>query len=158
MLTPGQRRALIDQIRRFPSELEQTINGLTEEQLTTHYLEREWTVAQNVHHVADSHLNAYTRTRLLLTEDNPTIRPYNQDAWAELPDACDTALEDSLTLLRGLHRRWVKLFESLSEADWARPGLHPEGGPITVESLLQTYAAHGAGHIDQIQRTLAAGK
>jgi hypothetical protein len=158
MLTPDQRRALIAQIRQFPSQLEQVIRGLTDEQLTTHYLDGEWTVAQNVHHVADSHMNAYIRTHLLLTEENPTIRPYFQERWAELPDSTPPSLDDSLEILRGLHHRWARLFEGLSEEQWARPGLHPDNGPITVESILQSYVEHGAGHIDQIQRTLAAGK
>ena len=157
VLTPEQRRDYIERIRRFPAELEAALQGLTEEQLTAHYIPHEWSVAQNVHHLADSHLNAYVRLRLLLTEDHPTMRPYNQNAWAELPDAKDTDLELSLSILRGLHARWAKLLDSLSESDFAREGIHPETGAYTIDTLLNTYAHHGTGHIEQLQRQLAAG-
>lgn len=158
MLTLEERRERINRIRRFPSELEVAVKDLTEEQLMTEFIHGEWTVAQNVHHVADSHMNAFIRTKLLLTEDNPTIRPYDQDKFAERVDSFDAPIQYSILLLRGLHHRWVALFESLSEAEWARPGVHPESGPITVESILITYSDHGVGHLDQISRTLAAGK
>ncbi len=158
MLTPEQRQACIERIRAFPALLEAAVSGLSDEQLTTHYLPDEWTVAQNVHHVVDSHMNAYIRTRLMLTEDNPTIRPYDQDAWALLADAHQPDLSASLALLRALHTRWVTLFESLSEEQWNRPGLHPAGGAISPASIVQSYADHGEGHIDQIRRTLAAGR
>jgi DinB superfamily len=113
-------------------------------------------VAQNVHHLADSHMNSFIRMRLILTEDRPTLKPYDQDLWAALADSGTTALEESLTLLHGLHARWVRLFESLDEADWRRSGLHPENGEVTLEDILRIYAAHGQGHIDQISRALAA--
>jgi len=158
MLTLEERRERINRIRRFPSELEVAVKDLTEEQLMTEFIHGEWTVAQNVHHVADSHMNAFIRTKLLLTEDNPTIRPYDQDKFAERVDSFDAPIQYSILLLRGLHHRWVALFESLSEVEWARPGVHPESGPITVESILITYSDHGIGHLDQISRTLAAGK
>jgi hypothetical protein len=130
--------------------------GLSAEQLTTAYLEGEWTAAQNVHHLADSHMNAYIRTRLILLEDQPTLKPYNQEDWAALPDASAADVSASLAILRGLHARWAALFEGLSDADFARAGNHPEVGIITIADLLRTYARHGAAHIDQIQRTLAA--
>jgi hypothetical protein len=133
------------------------VEGLRDEQLSTHYLAGEWNVAQNVHHVADSHLNSFIRLKLLLTEENPTIKPYNQDLWAVTPDGDYLSVQDSLMLLQGLHRRWVRLWRSLNDEQWGRTGTHPESGPITPESLLRTYAAHGEAHIDQIQRTLAAG-
>jgi hypothetical protein len=120
-------------------------------------MDGEWNVAQNVHHLADSHMNSFIRFKLLLTEENPTIRPYDQDRWAVTADGNNLAVQDSLMLLQGLHRRWVQLLRSLDEAQWKRTGHHPESGQITPESLLRTYAAHGEGHIDQIQRTLAAG-
>jgi hypothetical protein len=129
---------------------------LTPEQLTTRYLASEWTVAQNVHHLADSHMNSYIRLKLMLTEDHPTLKPYDQDAWALSADANNPAIETSLQLLRGLHARWVTLFESLGEDDWLRAGRHPETGEVTAEDQLRIYAAHGEGHIDQIKRTLAA--
>ncbi|HEX5689008.1 MAG TPA: putative metal-dependent hydrolase [Roseiflexaceae bacterium] len=156
MLSPEQRPALIDKIRTLPAQLRECVAGLTERQLTTHFLEHEWTVAQNVHHVADSHMNSFIRTRLILTEDRPTLKPYDQDLWAELADSGTTALEESFCILEGLHQRWVRLFESLDEASWRRAGIHPESGEVTLDDILEIYAAHGEGHLDQIARTLAA--
>ena len=156
MGTQEQRREYIDKIRNLPGQLRELVHDLSDEQLTTPYLDGEWTVAQNIHHVADSHMNSYIRVKLILTEEYPTLRPYDQDAWAELVDADSATLETSLMLLTGLHRRWVTLFESLGEAEWRRAGLHPEVGEMTIDDILESYAAHGEAHIDQIQRTLAA--
>ena len=156
MLTQEKRQNLMQKIANLPASLEMIVRNLTEGQLTTPYLEGEWTVAQNVHHLADSHLNSFIRLKLILTEDRPTLKPYDQEAWAEKVDGDNAAIESSLAILSGLHSRWVTLFESLPEEEWSRTGLHPEIGEITVEDLLQTYAAHGEGHIDQINRTLAA--
>jgi hypothetical protein len=156
VLAPEQRPALIEKIRILPAQLRACVAGLTEEQLTTHFLVGEWTVAQNVHHLADSHMNSFIRTRLILTEERPALRPYDQDRWAELADSGTTALEESFCILEGLHQRWVRLFESLDEAGWRRAGMHPEIGEVTLDDILQIYAAHGEGHIDQIERTLAA--
>jgi hypothetical protein len=157
MFTPQERRARIDKIRRLPAQLEALVSPLTPSQLTTPYLAGEWTVAQNVHHLADSHINSYIRMRLMLTEDHPTLKPYDQEVWATLPDAGTPDLQSSLAILRGLHHRWVQLFESLQEDDWARAGLHPEVGEITVEDILRIYSDHCDAHLDQITRTLAAG-
>jgi len=156
MFTPAERRERINRIRQFPAELEARVKDLTEAELTTRFLAGEWSVAQNVHHLADSHMNAFIRTKLLLTEDNPTIKPYHQEIWAELPDGCELPIQHSINILHGLHYRWVKILENLSEADWSRRGIHPEIGAITIEDILKTYSEHGAGHIDQINRTLAA--
>jgi hypothetical protein len=158
MLTPEQRRDCINRIRRLPSELEALVGKLSEEQLITQFIPGEWNVAQNVHHLADSHMNAFIRVKLLLTEDNPTVKPYLQERWAERVDSYDVPIQYSIMLLRGLHHRWVALFESLGENEWGRSGLHPDNGVITVEGILQSYAAHGEAHLDQITRTLAAGK
>jgi len=158
VLTPDQRRECINRIRRFPAELEAALQGLSEEQLTARYDPTEWSVAQNVHHVADSHLNAYIRTRLILTEDHPRVTAYRQDLWAELPDAKTPALETSLSILRGLHERWTQLLDSLQPSDFARSGIHPENDNYTIDNIVNTYANHGAGHIEQLQRQLAAGK
>lgn len=157
MLTPAECQARIDAIRRFPAELEALVAPLSQAQLYTVTIPGEWTVAQNVHHLADAHMNAFIRVKLLLTEDHPTVKPFDQDRWAETVDALQRPLDESLSILRGLHARWAALFEALSEADWARAGQHPESGTITMESLLRTYAGHGQAHIEQIQKTLAAG-
>src|ERR671927_269712 len=113
MFTETQRREMIDEIRNLPARLREKVSGLTDEQLTTHFLAGEWTVAQNVHHLADSHMNSFIRMRLILTEERPTLKPYDQDRWADLVDSGTTALEESLSILDGLHRRWVRMFESL---------------------------------------------
>ena len=149
MFTETQRRELIEKIRNLPAQLRARVSGLTDAQLTTHFQADEWTVAQNVHHLADSHMNSFIRIRLILTEERPTLKPYDQDLWAGLADAGTTALEESLSILDGL-------FESLDEADWQRSGLHPENGEVTITDMLRFYAAHGQGHIDQIGRALAA--
>ncbi len=158
MLTDMQRREMIEKIRSLPAQLRERVSGLTDEQLTTHYLAGEWTVAQNVHHLADSHMNSFVRLKLILTEDRPTLKPYDQDRWAAMVDANNPAIESSLGLLEGLHTRWAALLESLREDEWRRAGLHPEIGEVTADDLLRIYAAHGEGHIDQISRTLAAQK
>ena len=151
-----ERHHKIERLRAFPAELEALVSGLSEADLHTPYLPDEWTVAQNVHHLADSHMNSFIRTKLLLTEDHPTIKPYNQDQWATTADAHGIPVESSLTLLAGLHARWVLLFENASETDWPRTVIHPELGEISLDDILNVYTRHCDAHIDQIQRTLAA--
>jgi hypothetical protein len=146
----------IDQIRRLPDELAALTSNLSPAQLITQYLAGEWSVAQNVHHVADSHMNSYIRLKLILAEEQPTLRPYDQDVWATTPEANLPDLSASLLLLAGLHARWATLFEGLDDAQWTRTGFHPENGVVSVEDILRSYAAHGIGHLDQIRRTLAA--
>lgn len=150
------RQAYIGKIRALPQQVADLTVELSDEQLTTPFLAGEWSVAQNVHHLADSHMNSYIRLKLILTEDNPTIRPYDQDLWAMTPEANLPDLGASLTLLHGLHQRWADLFASLDEHQWQRPGFHPEGGVITPTTLAKGYAEHGEAHLEQIQRTLAA--
>ncbi len=156
MLTDQQRAGMIDQIRRFPVELREAVGGLTDAQLTSHPMTSEWSVAQNVHHLADSHMNSFIRLKLILTEAKPTIRPYDQDAWAQQPDANNADLSTSMALLEGLHARWTMLFESLTAQQRQRTGVHPASGVITPDSLLQAYDEHCKAHLDQIARTKAA--
>ena len=157
MFSPEERAVMIARIAALPDQLEALVCALTPEQLTTHYLAHEWTVAQNVHHLADSHMNAFVRVKLILTEENPAFKPYDQDAWAGTADADQADLGVSLQLLRGLHARWVRLFESLDEAQWQRTGWHPENRrTYSPEDILKTYSGHGEGHLDQIRRTLDA--
>ena len=156
MTTDATRQALIDQIRLLPSQLAALVAPLTPAQLTTPFLAGEWTVAQNVHHVADSHMNSYVRCKLIATEERPALRAYDQDRWAELPDASEADVSASLALLASLHARWVRFWEQLPDDAWQRAGMHPENGEMTLDHILQTYADHGRAHIDQIQRTLAA--
>ena len=153
----ADRAGLIGKIRALPGEVERLVAGLTPEQLTTAYLPGEWTVAQNVHHLVDSHLNSYIRCKLIATEDGPPLKPYDQDRWAVLADASQADIADSLALLRHLHARWVVFWESLGEAEWARSGFHPESGEVSLSTQLRLYAEHGEGHLEQIARTLGAG-
>src|SRR5262245_38626667 len=119
-LNPDERRAMIDTIAAAPARMREAVSGLSEEQLDTPYRDGGWSVRQVVHQVPDSHLNAYTRLKLALTEDEPTIRPYDEARWAELVDSRDTPVEVSLTLLESLHSRWVTLLRSLSDDDFRR--------------------------------------
>lgn len=157
MSISAERDLLIEKLARFPRQLLELTADLSAEQLTTRYLPQEWTVAQNVHHVADSHLNSYLRCKLMLTEDHPTLTPYDQDVWADLPDAQSPDLTSSFALLTGLHVRWVVFWQSLPAAAWQRTAFHPENGDVNLAGQLIYYAAHGEAHIDQITRTLAAG-
>ena len=156
MLTPEERKPYLEIIRTFPETLADLVSDLSEEQLTELYLDGEWSIAQNVHHTADSHMNSYIRLKLMLTEENPTLKPYAEAAWAQFPDATPPDFELTFQLLRGLHGRWLTVFESLTEEQWQRPGYHPENGQICVEDLLTGYAEHCQAHLDQIKRTRQA--
>lgn len=156
MTNADDRRRLIAQVAELPAALAARIAGLSDAQLDTLSPADPWTVRQITHHIADSHMNAFIRTRLALTEEHPTLRPYDQDAWALLADTRGAPVEATLALLRGLHARWVLLFESLDDAAWARGAYHPESGPLTVADLLASYAQHGADHLAQIDRIRAA--
>ena len=156
MLTSAQRAVYIAHIRQLPAQVAALVSALTPEQILTQYLKGEWSVAQNVHHLADSHMNAYIRCRLAATEDRPTIKAYDQDAWAELPDARNATLSHSLALLTALHARWAEFFETLPADAWIRTYIHPVSGETAIDDVLQSYAKHGLGHLEQMQRTLAA--
>ena len=149
-ITKEQRSAWIADIADAPARLRAAVDGLTAEQIETPYRPGGWTVRQVVHHVPDSHLNAYTRFKLALTEDEPTIKPYEEARWADLADARAAPLEVSLTLLAALHDRWVLLLRSLSAADFARAFRHPDLGRVTLERALGMYAWHGRHHVAHI--------
>jgi uncharacterized damage-inducible protein DinB len=149
-LTSAERRALIDQIVAAPARMREAVAGLDERQLATPYREGGWTVRQVVHHVPDSHLNAYIRFKLALTEEMPTIKPYDQAQWAELADARESPVETSLKLLESLHDRWVRLLRSMSDADFSRRLMHPENGPMTLDNVLALYGWHGQHHTAHI--------
>lgn len=149
-ITAQQREQWIREIETLPAKMKQAVAGLSEDQLNLHYREGGWTLRQVVHHVADSHINAYTRFKLALTEETPTIRPYFEDRWAELPDyRADIPI--SLALLEALHQRWVILLKSLGETDYERKFHHPESGQTTSLAYnLGTYAWHGNHHLAHI--------
>jgi len=146
VITDEQRRQLIDQIEQAPAQLRKALAGLTEEQVDTPYRPGGWTVRQVVHHLSDSHMNAYVRFRLALTEDEPTIKPYDQARWASLEDARTAPAELSLSLLESLHRRFVLLLRSMRAEDFARTFRHPEEGVMTLDKYLCMYAWHGRHH------------
>jgi len=149
-LTEQQMQTSLDDITRTPENLRAAIKGLSEAQIDTPYRPGGWTVRQVVHHVPDSHMNAYVRFKLALTEDEPTIKPYAEDRWAKLADTKTTPLEVSLTLLDSLHDRWVRLLRSLSPEDWKRTFRHPEMGAMTLEKTLALYAWHGRHHVAHV--------
>jgi hypothetical protein len=146
-LSPDERREHIDRIDAHPGNLRKAVDGLTDEQLDTPYREGGWTVRQVVHHLVDSHLNAYVRFKLGVTEDNPTIRPYDQDAWAATAEAATGSLELSLPLLEGLHRRWAAFLRALSGDDFLRTVHHPEmDADLSLDVLLELYGWHCGHH------------
>jgi uncharacterized damage-inducible protein DinB len=149
-LTEQQKQTALDDIARTPENLRAAIKGLSEAQLDTPYRPGGWTVRQVVHHVPDSHLNSYVRFKLALTEDEPTIKPYAEDRWAELADTKSTPVEVSLTMLDALHDRWVRLLRSLSPEEWKRTFRHPDLGAMTLEKTLALYAWHGRHHVSHI--------
>jgi hypothetical protein len=150
VITDERRAQLIDQIKQAPAQLRQALAGLTEEQIDSTYRPGGWTVRQVVHHLPDSHMNLYVRFRLALTEDEPTIKPYNQEHWAALEDARTAPVELSLSLLESLHRRFVLLLRSLRPEDFARTFRHPELGVVTLDKYLGMAAWHGRHHIAHI--------
>jgi DinB superfamily len=150
-VTPARREQWLVEIANAPSELRKAVGGLTAAQLDTPYRNGGWTVRQVVHHLPDSHLNAYTRIKLALTEDDPTIKPYEEARWAELPDARTGSIEPSLALLDFLHQRWLLLLRQLTPNDFQRRFRHPEHGRIFgIDEALAMYAWHGRHHVAHI--------
>jgi hypothetical protein len=146
----AQRKQFIDDIEKTPAALRAAIKGLSLQQIETPYRDGGWTVRQVVHHVPESHMNAYIRFKLGLTEDTPTIKPYEEDRWAKTGDVQSTPLEVSLTLLDSLHDRLVRLLRSLKPEEWKRQFNHPEMGPMPLEKNLALYAWHGRHHVAHI--------
>ena len=150
-MTDARRAACVARITAAPAALRAAVAGLSDAQLDTPYRPGGWTVRQVVHHVPDSHLNAYTRVRLALTEPTPTIKPYEEARWAELPDARTAPIDMSLALLDSLHARWLHLLRQLTPADGARAFRHPEhGSDITIDEVIGMYAWHGEHHVAHI--------
>lgn len=148
--TEPNRQDWLAQISTLPHEMRAAVRGLTDSQLDTPYREGGWTVRQVVHHVADSHINSYIRFRLAVTEDDPVIKPYEEQLWAELADAKHDPVEISLTLLDVLHQRWVRMLSSLSEDQWQRAFVHPVSGHTPLDKALGLYAWHGRHHVAHI--------
>ncbi len=151
-VSPLAREQAVRALSRLPGELRLAVENLSDVQLDTPYRDGGWTLRQVVHHVADSHLNAYARVKLALTEDAPTIKPYDEAAWAELPDSA-LPVEVSLTLLDSLHTRWVTLLEQLNEEQWERTFVHPESKQVyTLAQAAAEYEWHGQHHAAHILR------
>jgi DinB superfamily len=146
----AQRTRFVDEIEQTPAALRAAIKNLSPEQIETPYREGGWTVRQVVHHVPESHMNAYVRFKLALTEDEPAIKAYMEDRWANTAEVESTPVEVSLALLDPLHDRWVRLLRTLKPADWKRTFRHPELGVLPLERNLALYAWHGKHHVAHI--------
>lgn len=150
-INPARREAWIAELADLPARMREAVHGLSEAQYDTPYREGGWTVRQVLHHVPDSHMNAYIRFKLALTEANPTIKPYEEARWAELPDTAGAPAGVSLVLLEALHRRWVVLLKAMDEPDWSRTFYHPDQKKaLTLEGVLAMYAWHGKHHVAHI--------
>src|SRR6266568_3173470 len=156
-LTADQRANFIVEIEQAPTALRAAVKDLSAERLETPYRDGGWTVRQVVHHLPDSHMNAYVRYKLALTEEEPTIKPYAEDRWAQLADTNSTPIEVSLALLESLHTRWVRLLRSLEPTDWKKNFRHPELGLVSLEKNLGIYAWHGkhhVAHVTELKKTM----
>ncbi len=153
----SDRTALIDRIEAFPAALADVVGQLDAAVLTAHPIAGEWSIAQNVHHVMDSHVNGYIRTKLILAEVGPVLKPYDEADWGELPDAGHADISGSLTTLVALHERWVRLLRALPDEAWQRTGYHPAQGILmSLLDVVELYAEHGEAHLEQLQRNLDA--
>lgn len=155
-LDAPSRAALIDALARAPAELRALVTGLSDGQLDTPYRPGGWTIRQVVHHVFDSHANAYVRMKLCVTEDTPTIRTYDEAKWAELPEARTAPVAISLDLLDALHRRWVLFLRALPADAFSRTVRHPDWGPMTLDDLLAQYAWHGRHHAAHVRNAVGS--
>jgi hypothetical protein len=151
-ITADQRTQFIAEIAEAPAHLRAAVKGLDAQQLNTPYRDGGWTVRQVVHHVPESHMNAYIRFKLALTEDDPAIKPYDEAAWSKLPDVIDTPIEVSLALLDSLHDRFVRVLRGIDEAGWKRTFKHAELGSVKLEGNLALYAWHGKHHVAHITK------
>lgn len=150
-ITGGDRREFIREIAELPRRLRDAVAGLTDAQLDTPYRPGGWTVRQVVHHLADSHIHSYIRFKLAVTEDQPTIKPYDEARWAEIEEARSAPVEVSLALVDALHRRWVLMLENMTDADFERTFDHPEIGIVSLKAILASYAWHSRHHVAHIQ-------
>ena len=150
-LNASERDGFIKQIEDTPARLREAVAGLSAEQLDTQYRDGGWTVRQVAHHIPDSHMNAFIRFRLALTENEPTIKPYDEAAWAKLVDSQTAAVDLSLALLEPLHKRWTMMLRALGDEQWARTFMHPEAKAVmNLDRTLALYAWHGRHHVGHI--------
>lgn len=151
-ISAADRARYIEEIAAAPAAMRAAVKGMSEAKLSTPYRPGGWTIRQVVHHVPDSHLNAYIRMKLALTEDEPRITTYMEDLWAKLPDSRDVPIETSLVLLESLQERWVALMRSMTDAQWQRAYMHPEMGRYPLDRQAALYAWHGRHHVAHITR------
>lgn len=145
-----QRQVCIEELRKFPQLLRAATAHLTDEQLSLSYRPGGWSIRQIVHHCADSHMNAYVRTKLMLTEDQPTVKPYDENLWAAMPDYT-MPIQSSLILLEGMHERWAYTFEHATPNQYSKTYYHPQyQKTVTLDELISLYAWHGKHHLGQI--------
>jgi len=149
-LTTEQKQEFLTDIEQAPARLRAALHGLSDDQLNTPYRDGGWTLRQVAHHLPDSHMNSYIRFKLALTEDQPTIKPYEENLWAELPEAKHAPVESSLALLDSLHQRWMLMLRKLSDSDWKRTFRHPAMGEVSLEKNLALYSWHGRHHVAHI--------
>jgi hypothetical protein len=153
-MTKADRDPLIHKFAALPAQVRAAVAGASDAELDTIYRDGGWTIRQVVHHLADSHIHAFCRVRFILTESNPAVKPYGQDAWASIPDACKGPLEPSLQILEGVHARMAAFFRALPEEAWTRTAIHAERGVLSMETFLTLYSGHGEKHLQHI----AAGR
>jgi uncharacterized damage-inducible protein DinB len=149
-LGDAERETAIVSIAALPTSLRVAVDGFSAQQFDTPYRPDGWTVRQLVHHVPDSHMNAYVRFKLALTEDRPTIKPYEEARWAELPDSAETPIDVSLTLTDALHSRWTTLLRAMTPEDFTRSLMHPANGEMRLDQMLALYSWHGRHHVAHI--------
>ena len=149
-MTNEERKLLVEEIRILPNQIELAIKNLNNPQLDTPYGEGKWTIRQVIHHIADSHMHAYIRTKWTFTENEPRLKTYEQNDWAILSDAKTAPIDFSLSIISGIHSRWHFWFSSLNENDFSRKAIHPENGEMTLDLFLKIYCNHGKNHCKQI--------
>jgi hypothetical protein len=154
-MTPQERLEAIQKIEALPGQIEALVAGRSEQELDQTYGPGKWSARQVIHHLADAHMHAFIRTHFILTEEKPTLKPFDQNAWALLPSALGP-VSASLAILKGMHARWAIFWRSLDEAQYARLGFHPERGDCTLESFLKLYSGHGVKHLEHIRLALKA--
>lgn len=157
VLSPEIRQTKIERLRRFPDDLEAVVAGLSDHELYTALIPNEWTVAQIVHHLPDSHMHAYIRTRLIVTEYQPPLKQFDHNAWAKLTDY-KLPIAPSLVLLRNVHVRWCAMLDSLKPHEFARSGIHTALGEMSIDNILLLISTTCDEHLGQIKRVLAAGR
>lgn len=152
-VTEDMRSGFVNDLRELPLKIRSAVESLSDEQLDTAYRPEGWSVRQVIHHIADSHLNAFIRIKLALTEDVPTIRPYDEAEWAKLSDS-ELPIEPSLKIIEGVHTRIVEILSNLSDEDFRRELIHPDSGKWTLEKFIGLYAWHGKHHTAHIKQSL----